>query len=86
MNEHSRFSTQVPQTLLDRARAAVAGLQQSDQEWSMSRFVTEALARHVRHLEQKHNNGQPWPPVNSLRRGPTPRRRRWDDPDESGQE
>lgn len=86
MSEDARFATQIPRALLDRVRAAVAGLQQSDREWSMSRFVTEALGRHVRHLEQEHNDGQPWPPVTSLRRGPTPRKRQWDSNAESGQE
>lgn len=82
MSEDARFSTQIPAALRDRVRAAVAGLQDSDPQWSLSRFVTEALGRHVRDLEQQRHDGVPWPPVTTLRKGTRPRNRRaesWDD-------
>lgn len=73
MSDDARFSTQIPRALLDRVRAAVAGLQEGDPEWSMARLVTEALGRHVRHLEEQHHDGVPWPPVTQLHKGPRPR-------------
>ncbi|MDQ2850163.1 MAG: hypothetical protein M3Y49_05395 [Actinomycetota bacterium] len=76
MSEDARFSTQIPQAILDRVRSAVAGLQEVDPEWSMAQLVTDALGRHVRHLEEQHHGGVPWPPVTKLSKGPRPRRPR----------
>ncbi|MDQ2850959.1 MAG: hypothetical protein M3Y49_09535 [Actinomycetota bacterium] len=85
MSDYARFSTQAPRALLDRVRAAVAGLQEQDPEWSLSRFVTQALARHVRHLEEQHHGGVPWPAVTTLRKGTRPRPRRDNDFDDGSQ-
>lgn len=79
MSDDARFSTQIPRALLDRVRAAVAGLQEDDPEWSLARFVTQALGRHVRDLEERHHGGVPWPAVTTLRKGTRPRPRRRDD-------
>lgn len=57
-----QFGTQVPKAVIDAVRATVNGLQRRiGPEVTLSNFVTEALANHVRDAEVRYNKGEPFP-------------------------
>lgn len=57
-----RFATQVDESVLRRARAAVEALQRlhGPRYITLSQLTTDALDEHVRALEAEHNGGEPW--------------------------
>ncbi len=68
---NSSLSANVESSTLARARAAVAGLRGTEHaiEGGMSGLVNEGLLQVVEQLEATHNNGEPFPDVDRLRRG-----------------
>lgn len=70
MNEKQRFGTQVPQDVIARVRATVAGVQrQGRPNFTLSDFTTAALTNHVREVEKAMNGGQPFTDSGILPRG-----------------
>jgi hypothetical protein len=58
----TRFSTQVAETIQDRARAAVTGVTiATGAEYTLAAMTEDALEQFCRHLEDLYNDGQPWP-------------------------
>ncbi|MDQ1535980.1 MAG: Centromere-binding protein ParB C-terminal [Actinomycetota bacterium] len=58
----ANFSTQVAETIQDRARAAVAGVSAATgSEYSLAALTEDALEQFCRHLEEVYNDGSPWP-------------------------
>ena len=56
-----RFSTQLEVELAARVRATVAGMQLTAvPTYTLTQFTNDAVAEHIRHLEQEYNQGQPW--------------------------
>lgn len=70
MTSKNRFGTQLPVDLIERVRRTVAGLQHDSPDLTLSQYVTDALQEHTRQMEERHNAGQPFGPVRTLRRGP----------------
>lgn len=59
---------------LDRARSAVAGARAKGHVVSLQGFVSEALERCAKDLEESHNSGKRFPP-GKLRPGRLPARK-----------
>ena len=56
----------LPRELVDRARAAVwATMAESGEAYNVSELAGRGLEAEVRRLEDKYNDGQPFPPVES---------------------
>jgi hypothetical protein len=63
----------LPRDLVDRARAAVRATSGApDEAYNLSELVGRVLAAEVRRLEQRYNDGNPFPPVDSVPPGPGP--------------
>jgi Centromere-binding protein ParB C-terminal len=63
----------LPRELVDRARAAVRATQGEDGEaYNVSELAGRGLEAEVRRLEERYNDGKPFPPVASVPSGPSP--------------
>lgn len=51
----------VPADHRDRVRNTVWGMQRNDPGYTLTRFLIEATEAHCRMLEERYNEGQPWP-------------------------
>jgi hypothetical protein len=59
--------------LVDRARAAVwATMAEPGEAYNVSELAGRGLMAEVRRLEEKYNEGRPFPPVESVPSGPSP--------------
>lgn len=57
------FSTQLPPALRAQVNATIRGVRRATgEQTTLSEFTAAALAAHIEHLQQAHNDGQPWPP------------------------
>jgi hypothetical protein len=65
-----KYSVAYPQDLLDRARSALVFTQTTEGVRSMKDLAIIALANEVKRLERKYNEGNPFPSVGKLPRGP----------------
>lgn len=63
----------LPRELVDRARAAVfATRAEPGEAYNVSELAGRALEAEVRRLEEKYNDGAPFPPVDTVPSGPSP--------------
>lgn len=59
--------------LVDRARAAVrATMTEPGEAYNVSELAGRGLAAEVCRLEERYNDGKPFPPVDSVPSGPSP--------------
>jgi hypothetical protein len=59
--------------LVDRARAAVtATMGEEGEAYNVSQLAGRGLEAEVRRLEERYNDGRPFPPVESVPSGPSP--------------
>lgn len=63
----------LPRELVDRARAAVfATMAEPGEAYNVSELAGRGLEAEVRRLEEKYNDGKPFPPVDTVPSGPSP--------------
>ena len=63
----------LPRDLVDRARAAVwATMREEGEAYNVSELAGRALEAEVRRLEERYNDGKPFPAVDSVPSGPSP--------------
>jgi hypothetical protein len=68
-----KFTTSMQVDLFDQGRAAyMHTMLTGDGVSSFQEFLARALQTEVARLQKKHNNGQPFPEVDQLPRGPQP--------------
>lgn len=63
--KRGKITFYLPQEDADRARAALINTQHLEGMRSMSDLVHQALSEKVEELENRYNDGKPWPPAPS---------------------
>lgn len=62
--DRQKITAYVPADTVAQARAAITHLPVAVHGYrNLSELVSDALARLVRHLQDEHHDGQPWPPA-----------------------
>lgn len=71
--DNEKVSLRLPRSILERARATVAHLQERTPTLSFDTFAARALNRECHVAEGRHNDSDPFPPA-KLRAGRRPKK------------
>jgi len=65
-----QFSAWIDASIYERAKATVVGLTgATGEQWTLARLATSALSAFCREMEERYNDGEPWPTVTRLKAG-----------------